>query len=334
MANRADVAKLANVSVATVTNALTGRKPVGADLRERVLAAAQTLKYIPDSSAQRLASGINKHIGVAVSELTNPYHIEVIKGIDSYAAEQDFAVSVFDLDNNAQNKFKLIASRRLGGVVNFVSDTYPDEYVRYFIQDNVVMVNFECEQSFRIDAVYSDGMDALVRKAAELGHKNAAILSTLELQYMLLDSRAAKFIELREQCGFNTDDGLLVGNDLGGKRTSEEMGYLLTKKLLASGKKFTVLFCINDMSALGAITALHESGIRVPDDISVVGCDDISICKYVHPSLTTLGFDKFAYGRQIAKTIIDKIKNPDMERFVQKVQASPVFRNSLGKAKT
>ena len=109
MANRADVAKLANVSVATVTNALTGRKPVGADLRERVLAAAQTLKYIPDSSAQRLASGINKHIGVAVSELTNPYHIEVIKGIDSYAAEQDFAVSVFDLDNNAQNKFKLIA---------------------------------------------------------------------------------------------------------------------------------------------------------------------------------------------------------------------------------
>ena len=143
MATRADVAKLANVSVATVTNALTGRKPVGDSLRERVLKAADKLGYIPDSSAQRLSSGINKHIGVAVSELTNPYHVEVLKGIDSYAAEHGFAVSVFDLENNAQNKFRLIASRRLGGIVNFVSDKYPAEYVRYFLQDNVVMVNFE-----------------------------------------------------------------------------------------------------------------------------------------------------------------------------------------------
>ena len=120
MANRADVAKLANVSVATVTNVLTGRKPVGDDLRNRVFAAASKLKYIPDSSAQRLASGVNKHIGVAVSEMTNLYHIEVIKGIEAYATEKGFAVSLFDLDSNAQDKFRLIASRRLGGIANFV----------------------------------------------------------------------------------------------------------------------------------------------------------------------------------------------------------------------
>ena len=333
MATRADVAKLANVSVATVTNVLTGRKPVGNRLRERVLEAADKLSYIPDSSAQRLSSGINKHIGVAVSELTNPYHVEVLKGIDSYAAECGFAVSIFDLDNNAHNKFRLIAARRLGGIVNFVSDKYPAEYVRCFVQDNVVMVNFECERSFRLDTAYGSGMEALMRKAAEFGHKRVALLSTLEPRYMLLDSRAEKFLEMREECGFDSDDGLLIGNDFEGKFTSEELGYMLTQKLLKSGKEFSLLFCMNDMMALGAITALYNNGLKVPQDVSVIGCDDISISKYVQPTLTTLKIDKFAYGREIAKTIIDKIENPDMPYTHRIIEAEPVFRESLSKAK-
>ena len=240
---------------------------------------------------------------------------------------------LFDLDSNAQDKFRLIASRRLGGIVNFVSDVYPDEYVQYFIQDNVVMMNFECEQSFRLDTVYSDGMAWLIRQAAKFGHKRAAFITTHEPRYMHLDTRIKTFCELRDECGFDTDESLIVGNDIGGKRTSEEIGYELTARLLDGGKKFTCLFCINDMTALGAMRAFHEYGLDIPGDVSVTGCDDISIGKYIFPSLTTLGFDKFVYGREIAKTIIDKIENPQLPYTHRSIESVPVYRNSLGPAK-
>lgn len=124
-----------------------------------------------------------------------------------------------------------------------------------------------------------------------------------------------------------------MGNDIGGKRTSEEIGYELTARLLDGGKKFTCLFCINDMTALGAMRAFHEYGLDIPGDVSVTGCDDISIGKYIFPSLTTLGFDKFVYGREIAKTIIDKIENPQLPYTHRSIESVPVYRNSLGPAK-
>lgn len=333
MANREDVARLANVSVATVTNVLTGRKPVGKDLSARVYDAASKLHYIPDASAQRLASGINKHIGVAVSELANPYHIEIIRGIESYASEKGYAVSMFDLDNNDSHKFRLIAARRLGGVVDFMTDEYPKEYIKYFVQDGVVMVNFDYEQGFRIDTVYTEGMTEMVRKVASLGHKRAAFISSFATKYMFSDERASVLRDMRAECGFDIDDGLFAGYDGEGKKISEDIGYMLTRKLLADGKKFTVLFCLNDMMALGALTALRENGLRVPEDVSVVGCDDIAICKYMNPPLTTMGFDKFAHGRNIAKTIIDKIENPDLPYTVQTTAVTPIYRQSLGSAK-
>lgn len=331
MANRRDVARLAGVSPATVSNVFDKPEVVKEGTREKVLKAADQLKYVPNHAAKILSSGNSRHIGVAVFEYTNPHHMEIIRGIENYAISKDYMVTVFLLDNAIRDKFSFIQNKQLSALINFTTNSYPNSFIDILMNSNTLLVDFGADRGLSTNIDMHDAYLELMQKLQELGHKNVGFVTGMDRMRFRSDARG-KLFELRGGYGFCEDDNLISYND-DYRLSSEERGYLGAKELLAARKDITALFAINDMSALGAMRAIREAGLRIPQDISVIGCDDISLAKYACPSLTTVSCKKYEFGMSIAERILECIaerKNGAGEEIA--IRAVCVYRESLGKA--
>ncbi len=333
MATRTEVAKLAGVSVGTVSNVMNNKSFVKESTVEKVRRAMAELNYVPDYNAKSLASGKSNHIGIAVYEMTNPYHAEIIQGIEEYAAEHGYITTVFMLDNTRDKKLDEICKRRLDGLVNFMSNELPSDFIGILTRQNVSLVNFAPENSFIVMNDYTGAMEEYMRILRDLGHKNVAYLSTTDPTRFSVDTRGGTFLARRKEYGFSTDDDLIVYN-YNYELKSEEIGYKNIKQLLARGKKFTALFATNDLSAFGAMRGLHEAGLSCPGDVSVIGCDGLSLGRYMVPSLSTISFDKRACGEMIAGALINHIENPSAAPYtVLPVKTSAVLNESVSAPK-
>lgn len=125
MVTRRQVAERANVSEATVSNVINGKACVSEDKTRRVMKAINELNYVPDQNARTLVMGKSRHIGIAIYETTNPYHMELARHIESHATKRGYIVSLFMLDNNMKNKLDVIVQHRLDGIINFMTNQYP-----------------------------------------------------------------------------------------------------------------------------------------------------------------------------------------------------------------
>ena len=333
MITRREVAKLAGESPATVSNVFDKPAIVKPDTRERVMQAAKQLKYVPNHAAKILSSGNSRHIGIAVFEYTNPYHMEIIRGIENYAIARDYMVTVFLLDNAIHDKFSFIQNKQLSALVNFTTNTYPDSFIDILMNSNTVLVDFGADKGLSTMIDMRDAYCNFMEKLRAFGHKTVGFVTGMDCTRFRSDVRGQLFLG-RGKYGLCEDEDLIAYND-DYTLSSEERGYLGAKRLLSVRKDITALFAINDMAAIGAIRAVYEYGYSVPKDISVIGCDDISLARYVHPSLTTVSCDKYDFGRQIAAKILDCVES-HTSGIGEKITlpAVCIYRESLTKAKT
>ena len=330
MANRKDVAKLAGVSPATVSNVFDKPDVVKVVTREKVLKAAKKLKYVPNHAAKTLSSGNSRHIGVAVFEYTNPHHMEIIRGIENYAIGKDYMVTVFLLNNAIRDKFSFIQNKQLSALINFTTNTYPDSFIDILTNSNTLLVDFGADKGLSMNIDMRNAYLNFMEKLRELGHKNVGFVTGMDRFRFHCDVRG-KLFDLRGQYGFCEDENLKSYND-DYRLSSEERGYLGAKNLLSVRNDITAIFAINDMAALGAMRAFREAGLTVPSDISVIGCDDITLAKYACPSLTTVSCQKYEFGIKIAEKILECIDRE--ERGIGEeiaTQAFCVYRESLAK---
>ena len=329
MITRKDVAKLAGVSVATVSNVLSNRLAVSQEKAEKVRAAAKQLNYYPNHTARSLSLGLSYHIGVIINEFTNPYHMEIVQYIGKYVTMHGFMMTVFDFKEDAANVYRFLGERQFDALVNFSSNVYSEELLRLLKERGTVLVNFANVSDIEVHHDVTGAMVECMEKLQTLGHKKVGYISVVDAKRFYADERGVTFTARRKDFGFDENDDYILFNDEF-TLDSGEIGYSLTKKLMTAHPEITALFVMNDVAAFGAMRALKDLGLNCPADVSVIGCDDIILSREYLPSLTSISFNKEEYGTEVGKRIIDRMQNgTDYSSGVYVVKAKAIFRESI-----
>lgn len=278
----ADVAEKAGVSHATVSRVMNGNAAVDPGIAARVRAAAAELKYQPNPVGRSLALGKTDTIGIVVPDLANPTFQAILRGLSIAAAQDGYRVLIADSSEVTSEEAILAgeARRRCDGVVLCaprmsdaeLEELAPTLHPLVLINRTTVATN---TPSLSVD--YGQGIQELAQHLVSLGHRRLAFLSGPEhsasnrQRLVGLDQFRAKHPEIELQ--------MLHGG------SNFDSGHESTEAIIASGA--TGILAFNDLVAMGLLSGLHERGVRVPEDISVTGFDDIPFAKYTTPPLTT-----------------------------------------------
>ena len=291
--NLKKVARLAGVSLATASRVLSGSDyPVTNELRDRVLAAASELDYVPNAQARGLLLGNPSTVGVIVGDVGDPYFSAVVQGLQKRATELDYLVTVINTNRVPERELagiQALRAHRFGTIVVAGSGLMDEDYrhavstrlAAYRAEGNAAVTIGRHLLDVEMPSVAVDNTEAgrlMGAHLAELGHERVGVLAG----DMGVTSTIDRIAGLREALG----DGLVVLP----VEPSREGGYAGAGALLAEHPDLTALAGTADQMAIGALAWLKEHDRRVPDEISVIGCNDIWVSRDLTPSLTTVHF--------------------------------------------
>jgi LacI family repressor for deo operon, udp, cdd, tsx, nupC, and nupG len=321
-----DVAALAGVSHQTVSRVINKIERVNEETRLRVEAAINELGYRPNAIARSMAKGSTRTLSCISPNLTDYTFANIIEGAELEARLAGYflmTASAPDTETFSCLVGQLLDSRRTEGllVINpFVDDRHSSlpQYAP------VVFVGARSSLN-TMDSVFLDDEEAgriATRHLCELGHQNLALI-TGPLQEDCSRDRMNGYLNVLQTQGLSTDTNLVVEGDW-----SATSGYQGVKALLARRVEFSAIFAQNDRMAVGAMRALREAGLRVPEDISVIGFDDMPLASYFDPGLTTIRQDTFNMGREAARLLIRAIETPEKQRRHLRMPVELVVRKS------
>lgn len=301
-----DVAREANVSVATVSRALNGHDNVAEAVRKRVVAVAAALRYSPHHAARSLSSRRTHTIGVVLPDLYGEFFSELMRGIDQVARERGLHLLVSSYHGHpAEQGAALQAMRgRVDGLLVMSPFVGEQAAVRDHLAPNLpaVLINTEPGKgpalSVGIDSY--GGAQVMVEHLVGAGHRSIAFVAGPDDNFDALERlRGYRDALARHLPG--AEPRVLQG-DFG-----EASGAHAAKALIAEGALPDAVFAANDMMALGCMFAFNEAGVRVPDDVAIAGFDDIPLARYVHPTLTTMRVDIAELGGRALRALLDSV---------------------------
>jgi DNA-binding LacI/PurR family transcriptional regulator len=324
-----DVARQAGVSVATASRALNGNQIVNADTRARILAVMDELGFIPSPSARRLSLGRTLTVGVVVSFLTRPQAAERLRGVDAVLADSEFDLVIYNVESVQKRDHylnTLADSHRTDGLL-VMSLPPPPEAVPVLGRSPVPVVFIDVHTPSVADMPRVIGDDVAggalaARHLLELGHKAIAFVGdAVEDPFGFTSSRD-------RQEGLTRELGAAgvaippewVGHGAHGRYEARD----LARQMLAASRRPTAIFAASDTQALGVVAAARELGLHVPDDLSVIGFDDIEAADYV--GLTTIRQQLFESGRRGAELLLAEIGLRSEESPVIQLQPELVAR--------
>lgn len=328
MATLADIARMAGVSVATVSRALNDSGYVRPEVRDRILAIARELNYVPN----RMALGLRKHrselVLLLVPDVTNPFFAAVARGVEDTLAAHGLQLVVGNTDDNPY-KERTYLRRALGhgvdGVIAIVaSSTASDSRHWSHLAVPLVLVDRSCEgvEADVVSCNNESGAYYATRHLLALGHQRVATI-TGPMRLQTARDRLAGFERAVREFRLAPEDVAVVEADF-----REEGGCRAMRELLRKEPRPTAVFAANDVMALGALAALEEAGLAAPDDVAVAGYDDIPYSLRVRPKLTTVAQPKYEMGAAAAELLLQRLSDPD--RPPQRVVLEPrlVIRES------
>lgn len=301
-----DIAQLARVSPSTVSRVLTGSSPVHPDKRAAVLAAIEQLNFRPNLNARALVRGKSMAIGILTQSMASQFYGELSQGIEEGLAGSGyhpvFASGQWRHDEE-RAALNLLVDRQVDGLIILGGD-HPDADLRAInAQIPLIAVGRSVDglgqQCLRVEN--ADGAAAAARHLIALGHRRIAHITGIAAH---IDSqeRLRGYRQAHHEAGLPLDERLVVEGDF-----TEQSGALALEALLARGAPFSAIFAANDQMAYGARLALYRRGLRVPEDLSLVGFDDILGSAYTTPPLTTVRQRMLEQGRQAARAILNLI---------------------------
>lgn len=308
-----EVSKLAKVSASTVSRVLNGTVPVAEPTRTRVLDAIEKLDYRPNAFARSLATNRSGGIGVSVNDLSSPYYGAMIKGVEAEveAAGMHLLVASGHVDALREREaLEFLLDRRSDALVVHLESMSDDE-VLHFMERGVPMVlmgRYLADAEDR--CVWLDnelGGELAARHLLDSGHTSIAHLAG-PLHFPDARARLHGFRRALEAAGVHYDERHVVEADF-----LEAGGYAATLRLLSRGVPFTAIASANDQMAAGALQALAENGFSVPDDVSVIGFDDVLFARYLSPSLTTVRQPLEEMGRAAARIALALLEGRETE---------------------
>lgn len=317
---------LSPTTLSLVLNQSPVAKSIPATTKRRIFAAAQKFNYRPNFLARSLRARRSFTLGVIVPEVSDGYASLVLSGIEDRLLEEGyfyFVVSHRHKPDLIQQYERLLLERSVEGLIAV------DTPCREPLSIPVVAVSGhdEVEGVTNIRVNHTRAAELALDHLLELGHRRIAYIKG---QSFSSDTQV-RWDAIREACsrrGLSLDPQLV--SQLEGESPSPEPGYIATRKLLGAKTPFTALFAFDDMSAIGAIRALREAGFRVPEDISVIGFDDVWSAAFQNPALTTIRQPLWKMGALAAETALERIANGRKSTYprVQTVEPELIVRES------
>jgi LacI family transcriptional regulator len=326
--NIAAIARRANVSTATVSRTLNQSGPVKATTARRVWRAVTELNYVPNSHARTLVSGRSRIIGVIVSDITNPFFPELLRSFELLAAEKQYDLLVTSTDYETSRMtacLRRMLERKVDGVAMMTSEMDLG-LIKELSRRGVPMVFMDVgrvgPKMSHVAIDYGNGVLQAVEHLARLDHKRIAFISG-PLQLHSARTRRQAFLEGMRAHGLTPDKKLLRE----GTHTAEG-GREAMAALLRLSKRPTAVVASNDWTAIGALNAIAAAGLRVPQDISLVGFDDIPLVSYTNPPLTTVRMSAADVGSVAFRALFGLISGERIEGDVYQIPTQLIARGS------
>src|SRR5579862_4131108 len=306
-------------TVSAVLNNSSASRSIPQPTKTRILAAARELNYRPNFFARSLRVKRTYTIGVILEEIGDAYGSIVIAGIERYLREQNFFFLTVAHRHDKNLLATYSAMLRERGVEGFITvDTILTE--RPDLPTVAVAGHRRIKHVTNIVIDHRRAASLALEHLVGLGHENIAFMKGSSLSADASD-RWNAICEVAGRLGICIQPELIV--QLEGDDPTPNLGYPFAKQLLARNRPFTALFAYNDISAIGSICAFQEAGIRVPEDVSVVGFDDIQNAAFINPTLTTVRQPLVKMGELAARTLLDRIEG--REKYVPEITIQPEF---------
>lgn len=329
----ASLVELSPGTVSVVLNNTPRANTIPQKTKDKIFNAAKEFGYRPHYFARSLRANRSFTIGVIVAELSDGYCSRILNGIEAASTQQGYFylnTSHLHRQDLLQHNSQMLIERQVEGIITI------DTIIRFETDLPVVAVagHEQIPGVTNIILNHQTAAELGIEHLYSLGHRKIALIkgqdfsSDTQIRYNAVLEAAAKR-------GIPIDENLIV--QLEGINPSPDVGYVAGQKMLAKKEQFTALFAFNDMSAIGAIRAFQEAGLRVPDDLSVIGFDDVHFAAYTHPSLTTIRQPLYEMGELSAKTLFKRLSKTDIQEEVPQnltVEPELIIRNSTGRAKS
>ena len=319
-----DVARRAGVSSATVSYVLNGKRTISEDTKRRVREAIEELDYVPDLAARGLSRRDSMLIGVVVPQtepgdrlmFQNSFYSEVLGSIEYYARQRGYHILISATDAN-ESYLTLAKQRNLDGII--VIGMYPDEFYQQMkkTQIPIVLIDSYCNDHYynniRIDDAY--GSYLATRYLLECGHRDAAFFAGQLKENGVMQKRLAGYRE----------DYVFEG------QIDYKSGVTMAERLARSGSGVTAIVAAADILAIGAIKGLYNSGLLVPEDMSIIGFDDLEISQYLAPGLTTIRQQISLKGQRAVELLLEHIADPSLSKQEEILPLKLIERGSVKK---
>ena len=326
-----DVAKKAGVSIATVSRVLNDSSHVSDRVRRKVLRTVKELNYQPNRTAQRLRAKRSYVIGLIISDIQNPFFTSVVRGIEDVANARGYSLVLCNSDEDPEKErvyIGILLAEAVAGVI-ITSTSESSRPVGDLLSHHIPVVAIDRKiKSRQIDSVLvgnADGAYDAVSHLLSLGHRCIGFIG-LPLNYTPGKERYEGYQRaLREHHLPISRSQVRFSN------AKQDGGYESARDLLAKESCITALFVANNLMTLGALDAIRERGLKIPDDISIVGFDDMPWAMLLQPPLTAIAQPTYDLGKQAAELLIERLQKTDKPVDHLRLNTQLVIRGSTSK---
>ncbi|WP_318494243.1 substrate-binding domain-containing protein [Photobacterium leiognathi] len=331
MATMKDVAKLAGVSTSTVSHVINKTRFVSEEISARVNKAAKELNYYaPSALARSFKVNRTKTIGMLVTTSTNPFFGEVVKGVERSCYQQGYSLILCNTEGDHQRMHESINTllqKRVDGLILMCAALEGEHFdiFEHYADIPVVVMDWGPMQ-FTSDKIQDNSLRGGYMAAKYLidaGHSEIGCI-TGPLDRIQAEMRYNGYLQAMDEAGFSVEPSWVVEADF-----ECEGGYNAFTQLHANGTLPSALVVANDMMAMGVINAANELGIQIPEQLSIIGYDDIHIAKFMSPSLTTIHQPKYRLGQAAVETLLTRLDEPETAPRIIELEPTLVERNSV-----
>jgi DNA-binding LacI/PurR family transcriptional regulator len=322
------IARAANVSIATVSRTINHVATVNPEIAKRVWAVIDELDYFPNTQARALVSGRSRILGLIVSEITNPFFPELIQGFEDIAVSHGYEILVSSTNYDPKRMthcIRRMLERKVEGVAVMtfgIEEPLLDQLAKRKVPLVFIDVGPKRPGISVLKVDYHHGIRQGVQHLAALGHRKISFI-TGPARLHSAQSRLTAFSTSLKECGIAYNPAWIREGD-----HTMEGGIAAMESLLTTKQMPTAVMCSNDMTAIGVLHKLYRAGLRVPDDLSVIGFDDIHIAEVTIPPLTTIQMSRFDLARAAVTALRAHVEQPEDAKREYNIRTDLIVRES------
>ena len=328
MATMKDIARLAQVSTSTVSHVINGSRFVSDEIREKVMRIVAELNYTPSAVARSLKVRETKTIGLLVTATNNPFFAEVMAGVEQYCQKNQYNLIIATTGGDAkrlQQNLQTLMHKQVDGLLLMCGDSRFQADIELTISLPLVVMDWWFTELNADKILENSALGGYLATKAliDAGHRKIGII-TGNLKKSVAQNRLQGYKNALSEAKIALNPHWIVESHF-----DFEGGVLGIQSLLTQSSRPTAVFCCSDTIAVGAYQAIQQQGLRIPQDLSIMGYDDIELARYLSPPLSTICQPKAELGKLAVEALLQRIKNPNENYRTLVLEPTCILRGSI-----